>query len=196
MRNWIRRTVAVSAIALPALVLAPTVPVNASTASTGSATAAATRAYCGITWGSLTKVHDSTRSASLVTVRAGRHACYDRLVLEFSGKVDGYKVGYVPAVRMDGSGKVVPVAGGARLQLTVGAAAYDAKGKLTYRFGNPARLVNVTGYRTFRQVAWAGSFEGYTSIGLGVRARLPFRVFTLDGPGTHTRLVIDVAHRW
>jgi hypothetical protein len=29
-----------------------------------------------------------------------------------------------------------------------------------------------------------------------VRARLPFRVLTLDGPGAGTRLVIDVAHRW
>ena len=43
---------------------------------------------------------------------------------------------------------------------------------------------------------FAGSFEGYTSIGLGVRARLPFRVFMLDGPGTSSRLVVDVAHRW
>ena len=56
--------------------------------------------------------------------------------------------------------------------------------------------VNVAGYTTFRQVAWAGSFEGQTSIGLGVRARLPFRVFTLAGPGGGSRIVVDVAHRW
>jgi hypothetical protein len=42
----------------------------------------------------------------------------------------------------------------------------------------------------------AGSFEGLTTIGLGVRAKLPFRVFTLNGPDGHSRLVIDVAHRW
>jgi hypothetical protein len=29
-----------------------------------------------------------------------------------------------------------------------------------------------------------------------VRARLPFRVFVLRGPGSGSRLVIDVAHRW
>jgi hypothetical protein len=52
-------------------------------------------------------------------------------------------------------------------------------------------LVNVTGFSTFRQVAWAGSFEGQTTVGLGVRARLPFRVFTLPG-----RVVVDVAHVW
>ena len=34
-------------------------------------------------------------------------------------------------------------------------------------------MPNVAGYRTFRQVAWAGSFEGQTTVGLGVRARLP-----------------------
>jgi hypothetical protein len=33
-------------------------------------------------------------------------------------------------------------------------------------------------------------------VGLGVRARLPFRVFKLDGPGEGSRLVIDVAHQW
>jgi hypothetical protein len=29
-----------------------------------------------------------------------------------------------------------------------------------------------------------------------VRARLPFRVFTLAGQGEGSRLVIDVAHQW
>jgi hypothetical protein len=54
----------------------------------------------------------------------------------------------------------------------------------------------VRGYDTFRQVAYTGSFEGQTTLGLGVRARLPFRVTTVAGPGTNTRLVVDVAHHW
>ena len=57
----------------------------------------------------------------------------------------------------------------------------------------------MAGYSTFRQVAWAGTFEGQTTLALGVRARLPFRVFTLDGvpnSGDTPRVVIDVAHRW
>jgi hypothetical protein len=66
-------------------------------------------------------------------------------------------------------------------------------GASTYDPRNPDELVKVRGWRTFRQVAFGGSFEGYTTIGLGVRARLPFRVFTLQNPG---RVVIDVAHRW
>nr|WP_280956330.1 hypothetical protein [Cellulomonas flavigena] len=32
--------------------------------------------------------------------------------------------------------------------------------------------------------------------GLGVRARLPFRAFVLAGPGSGSRLVVDVAHQW
>ena len=54
----------------------------------------------------------------------------------------------------------------------------------------------VGGFTTFRQVAYAGSFEGQTSFALGVRARLPMRAFILAGPGTGQRLVVDVAHRW
>jgi hypothetical protein len=52
------------------------------------------------------------------------------------------------------------------------------------------------GYRTFEDLVWAGSFEGQSTFGLGVRARLPFRVLTLEGPGAGSRLVVDVAHRW
>ena len=52
-------------------------------------------------------------------------------------------------------------------------------------------MPNVAGYPTFRQVAWGGSFEGYTTVGLGVRTRLPFRVFR-----STNHLVIDVAHHW
>ena len=61
---------------------------------------------------------------------------------------------------------------------------------------DPSRARGGARFRTFRQVASGGSFEGYTTVGLGVRARLPFRMFVLRGPGSGSRLVIDVAHRW
>jgi hypothetical protein len=96
----------------------------------------------------------------------------------------------------DGSGFTIPVRGNGRLQVTVNAPAYDENYNSTYNPADPAELSNVAGYQTFRQMVWAGSYEGYTSIGLGVRARLPFRVFTLDGPGSGSRLVVDVAHYW
>jgi len=56
-------------------------------------------------------------------------------------------------------------------------------------------VANVAGYRSFRQIAFAGSFEGQTTFGVGVRTRLPFRVFAVSGPGG-VKLVVDVAHRW
>jgi hypothetical protein len=169
----------------------------ATTMASGSVPTAETTPYCGITWGSLTKNQTPTAVAPLVNVRAGRHDCYDRLVLDIRAAADGYRVEYVPEVYRDGSGELVPLRGGAKLQIVAYAPAYDVDtGSSTYEPANASELVNVTGFTTFRQVAWAGSFEGQSTLGLGVRARLPFRVFTLDGPGTGSRLVIDVAHRW
>jgi hypothetical protein len=168
------------------------------TASGAVTTAAATAAtpYCGITWGSLTKSQPATAVSPLVDVRAGRHDCYDRLVLDIRAAANGYRVEYVPEVYHDASGTLVPLRGGAKLLIVAYAPAYDDNYGPTYQPADPSELVNVSGFSTFRQIAWAGSFEGQSNIGLGVRARLPFRVFTLDGPGTGSRLVIDVAHQW
>jgi hypothetical protein len=162
----------------------------------GLAAPTAAGATCDTRWGSLPEASTRTTTAQLTGIRAGQHACFDRLVLDLNGRAAGYRVSYVPQVYADGSGALVPLRGGARLSIVVLAPAYDASGRATYRPANRRELVNVTGYRTFRQVAWAGSFEGQTTIGLGVRARLPFRVFVLAGPGTGSRVVIDVAHTW
>ena len=72
-------------------------------------------AYCGIRWGSLPKADLTGSTGQVVDVRAGRHACFDRLVLDVAGDLDGYAVRYVPTVKHDGSGEVVPLRGGARL---------------------------------------------------------------------------------
>lgn len=156
--------------------------------------------YCGIWWGSLAKSSAGTGAlpeGDLTNVRTGQHACFDRIVLDVDREISrGYDVRYVDHVHEDGSGFLVPLRGGARLQIVARVPAYDDFGQPTYNPANRSELRDVSGYRTFRQVAWAGSFEGQTTIGLGVRARLPFRVFTLDGPGAGSRLVIDVAHRW
>ncbi len=147
--------------------------------------------YCGITWGSGMKSAWPTATGQMVGLRAGQHDCYDRLVFDFNGSTNGYWVSYVDTVTEDGSGTPIPLRGGARLSITVSAPAYDESFTPTYTYANRSELVNVNGYQTFRQAAWAGSWEGTTTVGLGVRARLPFRVFTQPG-----RIVIDVAHRW
>ena len=151
--------------------------------------AASAAPYCGIYWGSLEKSTPALSQAPVTGVRTGQHTCYDRFVVDVAGDVGGYTARYVTQVTQDGSGFPIPTRGGAALQITV-------NDPTTSVPGNPLELRNVSGYRTFRQVVFAGSFEGYTTFGLGVRARLPFRVFTLDGPGSASRLVVDVAHRW
>jgi len=155
---------------------------------------AAASPYCGITWGSLTKSAGttSTPSTTLTGIRPGQHDCYDRLVLDL-GNVSGpvfYTVGYT-TVRGVGSGNAIPLTGDGDLQITL-----HVHGE-SLMFADRNHVVNVTGFRTFRQVASGGSFEGVTVLGLGVRAHLPFRVFVLDGPSAgQKRLVIDVAHLW
>lgn len=183
-----RRTIAwVLGLLLSAAVIAPA----------GAAPAEAATPYCGIYWGSLAKTDPgSGYQDSLLNVRAGQHACYDRLVLDVRGDIEGYDVRYVSTIYAEGSGFAVPVAGGADLQIVIKVPVVDDAGHVTFRPDSTSTIVNVSGFRTFDQVAFAGSFEGQSTIALGVRARLPFRVFVLDGPGDHTRLVIDVAHRW
>ncbi len=170
------------ALLVAGLGLAPAIPaVSATTASP----------YCGITWGSLADSHGNSSSARVTGVRTGKHACYDRLVIDLKGKVKGYDVRYVNAVHTEGQGKHVPLIGAADLQIFLASPA-----STSYAPAHRTKVANVSNYRTFGQVAYLGSFEGQTSFGLGVRARLPFRTFILDGPGTGSRLVIDVAHRW
>ena len=165
---------------------------------------ASTTPFCGITWGSLAKSSAGAQpihGALLSNVRAGQQTCYDRLVLDVRGPSNfaSWRVRYVSQVTQDASGLPVPLRGGAFLEVTVGASDHTDAGTPTYRPANRAELVNVSGFRTFRQVAWAGSFEGISHVGLGARARLPFRVFALPGiPGSPygTRVVVDVAHAW
>jgi hypothetical protein len=174
------------------------VVLTAATAALGATLSPASAAGCSTAWGSLPEALADRGGGTLDDVRAGRHDCYDRLVLDLDG-IDAadvsYDVRYVGRVAQDGSGRPVPLRGAADLQVVVHSPAY-ADGTATYDPRDDAEAVAVGGYRTFRQVAWAQSFEGASTVGLGVRARLPFRVVVLDGPGDGARLVVDVAHTW
>jgi hypothetical protein len=174
------------------VVAAGLAPIAAASAAPASSTAAASAPYCGIRWGSQAKtVGHPTADTLLKNIRAGGHGCYDRLVFDVDlGNVTWYSVKYVAAVT-DGDGRAVPLRGGAKLSIESLTSDYDSRSGTPYPYTNRAELVNVSGYPTFRQVVWAQSDRHVTSFGLGVRARLPFRAFTLPG-----RLVIDVAHHW
>ena len=153
-----------------------------------------TAACDDIVWGSQAKAFDRAIVTEIERVRAGRHHCYDRLVIDLDGRfASGWLVRY-GTVKQPGSGFIVPLRGAADLEIIARAPAYDEWGA-TYEPPDPNEAVDVAGFDTFRQVAYAGSFESDTTFGLGVRARLPFRAFGVDGPGG-AKLVIDVAHSW
>ncbi|MFJ9202428.1 AMIN-like domain-containing (lipo)protein [Streptomyces flaveolus] len=152
---------------------------------------------CPTGWGSLAESRATATTVPVRDVRTGRHACFDRMTVEVPGARAGdlgYRVRYVDRLHQDGSGRPIAVGGGAVLEIRVAAPGYRPEtGAPTYpgRAGRPLPGVDLTGYRTFRDTRFAGSFESETQIGLGVRARLPFRVLVLDG-----RVVVDVAHSW
>ncbi|MGW0733027.1 AMIN-like domain-containing (lipo)protein [Streptomyces sp. NPDC002851] len=174
------------------------VGVPATTASAAAPDAGAVSCEAG--WGSASKSGPVNDYTPLVNIRAGQHECYDRLVFDIRGEGGtggepiGYRVGYVDKLHQDGSGRLIPVGGGAILEIRVAAPSYDAEtGGETYpgRVAKPLPGVRIDGYRTFKDTRFAGSFEGDTQVGLGVRARLPFRVVQASD-----RLIVDVAHSW
>ncbi|MEU7132542.1 hypothetical protein [Streptomyces sp. NPDC046261] len=184
-----------AALVLAGAGLAATLPAGTAVAAGVPTTAAAA---CATDWGSQSKVSTDTDYKPLRDIRTGRHDCFDRMVFDILGADTkgpiGYRVGYVDQMHQDGSGDVIPVAGGAILEVRVAAPSYDpATGQPVYdgKAKQPLPGVDLTGYRTFRDARFGGSFEGDTQVGLGVRAKLPFRVFQ-EG----NRLVVDVAHAW
>lgn len=153
-------------------------------------------ASCNTPWGSGTKSASPTSGAYhyITNVRTGQHPCFDRMVIDVSAsKSTGYVVSYVNDIYSDPVGDLIPFPkSGAKLQIT--AYAQNHKGQtVTYpgKTGQPLPGVNLAGYQTFREAKFAGSFEAVTTVGLGVRARLPFTVFK-----SGNNIVIDVAHKW
>jgi hypothetical protein len=174
-------------------------------AATSPAAAVASAPFCGIYWGSLPKISDAPLSDALLSsVRSGRHACYDRMVIDVQGPVGGYDVRYVEGTPAPGNPNGLYARGGANLVVFINnrivprpAGPYG-----TIAVQNSDEVTDVAGYQTFRQIRemlyGPNGPDGHVGdmFALGVRAHLPFRVFTLAGPGAASRLVIDVAHRW
>ncbi|TJZ44569.1 hypothetical protein FCH28_30020 [Streptomyces piniterrae] len=169
---------------------------QAAGAATGPVGKAAAPMVCSTVWGSGDKSATDSDGQPLKNIKTSRSACYDRMVFDISGAKGklGYHVGYVDKFHQDGSGELIPVNGRAILQIYVSAPSYDgATGKQTYagRAGKPLPGVNLTGYKTFKDTKFGASFEGQTQVGLGLRAKLPFRVLQ-----SGDQLIVDVAHSW
>jgi hypothetical protein len=132
-------------------------------------------------------------AATLVAVRTAADAGrgFERLVLELEGAtLPPYRVAYAsePPTQC-GSGRPVPVAGGAvllvhlhrtRVHAERGGEMVPTVTERDRRLGQPA----------MRQLTLTCDFEGETEWALGLAGRRPFRVLELPSP---TRLVVDVA---
>lgn len=159
------------------------------------AVAAPQTAACETAWGSMAKAGPGSLAmvGALADVRTGPHACYDRMVFDIPGMTTadpaGYWVRYVPSFAHIPSGTGIPVAGGAVIEIRFTAPVNQSQ----YPVGlaDPLPGLDFSGYQTFRDAKFGGYYYSATHIGLGVRARLPFRVLVLPG-----RLVLDVAHNW
>ncbi|MGW5740949.1 AMIN-like domain-containing (lipo)protein [Amycolatopsis sp. NPDC003861] len=191
-----------SASVLPAPATTPvTTPAAPTTSVPPTATPPPAKAVCPETAGWRTDARDSDPMSrdALYLVRAGRHACFDRVVFDVNGPAAGFAVRYVPVVTTDPKGEPLPVPGGAALQIVVRAPALGTDdsghqpGRVLAVVGDT--LVSTPGWPSLRAVRFAGSFEGLSTFAAGVRARLPFRVFTQLGPQDQVRrVVVDIAH--
>ena len=129
-------------------------------------------------------------AATLVALRTGRHAGYERVVFEFDGRLIGYDVRYVPEVTLGESDQAAPLPGTAFLQasfqpavahqLRGGAVVNTLKGPETLR----------PRYPVVQQVTLASDWEGEVRFGLGLSGKAGFRLLRLDNP---TRMVLDLA---
>ncbi|MFE0702219.1 hypothetical protein [Streptomyces sp. NPDC058872] len=185
----------IGAVAAVLVLAAASLGTAASTVAAAPAGGSRT-ATCPTGWGSGAKGGAVMGADHLRSIRTGQHECYDRIVFDVPGGGDriSYQVQYVDQFYADPSGQHIPVAGGAVLDIRVGAWSYDLQaGTPTYpgEVGEPLPGVNISGYSTFRDTRFGGTFEGQTQVGLGVRNRLPFRVIQLND-----RVVVDVAHSW
>jgi len=121
----------------------------------------------------------------LVDVRVAAHDGFDRVVLEFEGGgAPGWQVGYVDSASTDGKGDPIELDGDAILQVS---ATHVMPNDMTGYYDGPREIdADLT---SIEEVFVDGSFEGYTTIYLGLDEQVPFRVFTLTEP---SRLVVDV----
>jgi hypothetical protein len=149
---------------------------------------------------------DGMSLSALYLTRVGQHACYDRVVFDINGprhaelpEAVGFTARYVPVVTADPSGEPVPVAGHAVLEVTIKAPIYgtDDQGHQPWR---PAPKVGqsliapvtITDLGSVTAVAFADSFEGQTTLAVGVRDRRPFRVWVSSDQG-YQHVILDIA---
>jgi len=129
------------------------------------------------------------QSVELRSVRSARHAGFDRVVFEFSGRaLPGYRIEYIDKpVRRCGTGDAVEVAGQGWLKVRMTPAqAHDDSGRPTVSAAPQRPKLPV-----LLELVPTCDFEGELSWVLGVGSPNRYRVLELREP---PRLVVDVRH--
>ena len=140
-------------------------------------------------------------AAPLYLVRAGQHTCYDRVVFDLNGpEAVGYTAKYVPVVTVDGSGAAVPVKGRAALEVVVRGPVQGSDDQGHQPWVSPPAVgqdlvapTTLDDWASLQEVAFAGSFEGQTTVAVGVREQRPFRVW-ISSDAHYRHVVLDIAH--
>ena len=132
----------------------------------------------------------AAETALLDRVALAGHDDYDRVVFQFENGLPGYRVEYVePPLREDGSGNLVRLDGEAfvvvRMEPASGFDLSVPEGEMVYT--GPRRIVG-DGTSVVNEVVRTGDFEAVLTWAVGLDARVPFRVLTLEDPA---RIVVD-----
>ncbi|MCU1678522.1 MAG: Peptidoglycan-binding domain 1 protein [Frankiales bacterium] len=136
----------------------------------------------------VTVTHAGTTTAVVTGIRSARHVGFDRLVVQFAGRMPSYDIRYVPHLYQDGSGNLVSLAGARDLQIRLDdSAAHRTSGASSLTTASHRTPLNPA----LREWKLIGDFEGVVTIGAGIRETLAYRVSELSSP---RRLVIDVQH--
>lgn len=100
------------------------------------------------------------------------------------------QIGYRDHLLEIAKGDIIPLKGSAVLVVNLKVPSYNLAGQPTYVPKDRLNIVPTSGLASVEQVAWAGSFEGYTLVGIGVDKLRPFRVRV--APGNPTQLIVEV----
>jgi hypothetical protein len=122
---------------------------------------------------------------TLSEIRVAHHRGFDRVVFEFRGGLPAERsFEYVDKLIADGSGKTLPIAGNAILQVRFGGAqAHTASGRPTTRARSGYATPNVM------QIVRSGDFEAVVNHGIGLARRQHVHMFVLRRPA---RVVLDI----
>ncbi len=146
-------------------------------------------------WGTNIKANNSHSNTEMTGVTAVSWNCYDRIAINIGETAVHYNVNYVENVTTVGKGDNLSLGGGAKLRISIQAGAYstatdDWQTVYPATVGQTLPGVDVNGYSVLRDVKWGGSFESNSTIGVGVKEKLPFRVVT-EG----NQVYVDIAHK-